>query len=482
MAWLGTQGALFTVDDNVQANDHLVFVQMCRDFLWSLFAPIAVLFVDKRWEELRSRSKNIPDNVIPLFDLEGMPDTSTAAPAAPSGRTSSAGRNPVPFWPLFRAFCLIRMMRMDGTPRDVYFLCMNNPLFLKACGFASLPSYRTFARFDQIMTKYGLWAEARKIAVLHNFAQGVFVFDGFVAIDTTHVEAEASAPKKNAAGEYVPNPHDDNVGVLRKSPCVTYIAHKMSLVNAAGCDAPLLGMAFYGNTADVNTLQDTLRKLQAEYPSLAKRISAVLADGVYGSDENKKFVADFLDAQLLSPINPGNRKEVPLAGVTGLHHIDKYGRPVCLEKHPMVFCGRRIENEQYIWGCPAFNPDKKVEGCSCSPANHAACCNMAEGGRVANLSRKLSPQIDWNLPQFSATFKKQYNMRSGIERNNGDLKEGYGFRHFEKRGRLNADAHIDKAILSFHILARFAVLKGKANKRKSWSTLMAEYTLAGLRK
>jgi hypothetical protein len=49
----------------------------------------------------------------------------------------------------------------------------------------------------------------------------IFVFNGVVSADTTHVEAEASAPKKNDEGIYMPNPHDDNVGVLRKSPTVT---------------------------------------------------------------------------------------------------------------------------------------------------------------------------------------------------------------------------------------------------------------------
>ena len=482
MAWLGIQSGLFAVDDTVEANSHLPFVQMCRDFLWNLFTPVAVLFYAKRYEELRSRANNNqPAHVISLFDSEGLPDTSSASPQLPSGCSSSAGRNPVPFWPLFRAFCLIRLMRMVGSARDGYFLCMTNPLFLKACGFDSLPSYRTFARFDHIMTQYGLWAEARKIAVLSNFEQGVFVFNGFVAVDTTHVEAEASAPKKNEKDEYVPNPHDDNVGVLRKSPCVTYIAHKMSLVSAAGCDVPLLGKAFYGNMADVNTLQDTLNKLKSEYPYLTKQLSGVLADGVYGSEGNINYVAQSLGAKLLSPINPGKRKDVPLAGVTGLDHIDKYGRPVCLENHPMVLCGRRVQKEQYIWGCPAFHPDRKVDGCTCSPLNHAVCCNLAPTGRLANLSRGLSPQINWELPEHGATFKNLYNMRTGIERINGDLKEGFGFRHFEKRGRINADAHIDKAILSYHILARFAVLKDRPDKKRSWSTLMAEYTLSKLR-
>ncbi|MDT9755074.1 hypothetical protein RP319_02590 [Heyndrickxia coagulans] len=73
----------------------------------------------------------------------------------------------------------------------------SNPLFATMCGFTEkIPSYRSFARFDQIMTTKGLWEKARLLVVEYNKGEGVVeTNEEAAAVDTSHIEAEATLNK-----------------------------------------------------------------------------------------------------------------------------------------------------------------------------------------------------------------------------------------------------------------------------------------------
>lgn len=59
-----------------------------------------------------------------------------------------------------------------------------------------LPSYRTFARFDQIMTDCGLWETARQRVISFNLEQGVLEVENTLVADTTYVKAKATYGKQ----------------------------------------------------------------------------------------------------------------------------------------------------------------------------------------------------------------------------------------------------------------------------------------------
>lgn len=75
---------------------------------------------------------------------------------------------------------------------SVHFQVVGNSDFRTVCGFTQIPSIKTFERFDQIMIENGLWEKARQMMVRFNIEQGIIEKEEQLAVDTTHVEAEAT--------------------------------------------------------------------------------------------------------------------------------------------------------------------------------------------------------------------------------------------------------------------------------------------------
>jgi hypothetical protein len=96
----------------------------------------------------------------------------------------------------------------------------------------------------------GLWERVRTKVVTTNFLKGYIEPEKQIAIDTTHVEADSIPLPKDSTEQ----PTCDNVGVLRKSKTVTYIAHKFSISTLPQQNIPIAAYAFKGNEADNVTL------------------------------------------------------------------------------------------------------------------------------------------------------------------------------------------------------------------------------------
>ncbi|WP_035200624.1 transposase, partial [Heyndrickxia coagulans] len=111
-----------------------------------------------------------------------------------------------------------------------------------------------------------------------------------------------------------------------------------------------------------------------------------------------------------------------------------------------------------------FHPNAKQEGLTCPLANHAECCNGAAQGRVFRIDFDQTPQVDVELPQHGRTFEVLYSARTVIERIFGILKDGYSLRRVHKRGKQAVEAHVDRCMISMHIMANMAYHQtGKAN-------------------
>jgi hypothetical protein len=129
------------------------------------------------------------------------------------------------------------LLRIEEMASAVHAQIEANPALMTLCGFRSIPSIRSVERFDQIMTDTGLWEKVRKITVFNNFEHGILEKETTVAIDTSHVEAEATlnATRKLCVHQDACNcpevPTDDNVGLVRKSNTVSYVGHKASVLD-----------------------------------------------------------------------------------------------------------------------------------------------------------------------------------------------------------------------------------------------------------
>lgn len=394
-----------------------------------------------------------------------------------SKKRDPKGRKGTGFYPLLKAFLLAPLLHIEVMVSTVHAQVEANPAFAALCGFSSIPSIRTFERFDQIMIETGLWEKVRKTTVFNNFEQGVIEKEAIVAVDTSHVEAEATL---NATRKICDHPEpcecpkvptDNNVGLVRKSNTVSYIGHKVSVVCGVNTELPLTRTIFKGNQSDAVTLEETLKDVLEDVPFLAKSIQYVTADGVYQNENNQTLCKEILEAKLIAPINPRNRKEKPLE-MRGMEKLTPYGVPVCISGHQMKLKGLDSTNNQYIWVCPVFNGKYQKEGFTCSTACHIKCCSQAKTGRTIRIDQAATPQIDSEFPQHLASFQKIYKERTAIERVFAQLKDGLSMRRVHKRGKKAVEAHMDRCITISHMLAYISVME-TGTLYRGWTKLSA---------
>lgn len=298
-----------------------------------------------------------------------------------------------------------------------------------------------------------------------------------MAVDTTHVEAEATLNAFRKCGHSEPCdclkiPTDDNVGIMRKSNTVTYIAHKVALVCGVKSELPLSRSVFKGGEHDGTTLKATLEQVKQDLPEeWLKHVKYVSADGIYQNAENQIKTKEILQAKLLSPINPRKIKEQEL-DTRGMEKLDKYGASRCISGHRLELKGYDATKQQYVWTCPVFDSKYKQDGLSCSEACHIQCCNGAKTGRTIRIPQSLTPQIDPEFPQHLQSFKIKYAERTAIERVNAQAKEGLNMRRVHKRGRAAVEAHVDRCIIAAHTLA-YMFVQETGQLYRGWTKLSA---------
>lgn len=154
-----------------------------------------------------------------MFELPTM-EPSEPKPYSPKGRKGTG------FYLLLKAFSLAPLLHIEEMVSTVHFQVMANPVFAALCGFDKIPSLKTFERFDQIIAEESLWEETRKKSVWSNDEVGIIKAEDLLAVDISHVEAEATLNATHKiCGHSQPCecpdvPTDDNVGLVRKSNTV----------------------------------------------------------------------------------------------------------------------------------------------------------------------------------------------------------------------------------------------------------------------
>jgi Transposase DDE domain len=466
------QPSFSSMQDDFSSLRHLPYVKLALDFPWEMvFTPIEQEYVKARFERYRKKGtqKGLDINQEELF---------SGPPQNMSGKErSSKGRKGINFYALFKSFLLAPLLYVEVMVSSVRLQVAGNSDFRTVCGFTKVPSLKTFERFDQIMIENGLWERARQLMVQFNIEQGIIEKEEQLAVDTTHVEAEATLNAHRKCDHSVPCDcpkilTDDNVGLMRKSNTVTYIAHKVALVCGVRSELPLSRSVFKGGQHDGTTLKTTLEKVTQDLPEeWLKNVQYVSADGIYQNNENQRLTKEILQAKLLSPINPRKIKDQELNS-HGMTKLDRYGIPHCISGHRLKLKGLDATKEQYIWTCPVFDRKYKEEGLSCAESCHIQCCNGAKTGRTIRISKSLAPQIDSEFPQHLQSFKIKYKERTAIERVNAQAKEGLSMRRVHKRGRVAVEAHVDRCILTAHTLAYMSVQE-TGQLYRGWTKLSA---------
>jgi hypothetical protein len=404
-----------------------------------------------------------------------------------------AGRPPCDALCLLRAFLTAPLHGVGDGPTAVHQLLHSNPSFAHLCGFLGrktlrqpfeltsrrLPSLAMCEEFSEVMTRYGLWHEARLEQVKENLATGIVETEMAIAFDTTHLEANSHCgnvvPKDAKVDDdtkpqhrKVPRmykrcdcgednwetcihawvPTDQGAAVVVKGPTRVYWAHKASVAVFAESEIPIdVRVCLYGAENDGKTLVPHLKLLDQDFSQVIARLTHVLADDGYQG--NAEGVVRFgRQARLVVPVHP--RK--PHAGLAeqfaGIDHFTPVGFPICTGGHRFELRGRDITGQRYIWAAPDDGEGRAVcAGCPC-----AAGCVMRGQRRYIRVDRHDQPQLDWDHPQLLCRDRVRYQRRTGVERAIKRLKVDLCGEHLTHRDVHRVQAHLDRKLLTLHLL------------------------------
>lgn len=368
---------------------------------------------------------------------------------------------------------------VEQNAAEIHNMLGKNPLYAQLCGLPGkpigqeikyeLPAERTIRHFNQVMYTFGLWGDFKRLLVFINLEQGVFQWSDELIIDPTHLDAFASVGKKCLDCKHCPKSDHCNfsqnscemTGIVSKSKNFKLPGVKLTFACLPGSEIVIEALACRGQVHDSKLLKPILEKLSQDYPELRERVKKVLADGAYDGRPSRETTQEVVQAELVTPVNPGNRKPI-LNPADAIAEITPYGVPVCDAGHEMILAGRDHQREQFIWVCPVFNEQHGDPGLHCSDACKHKCCPDANNGRVFRVARELTAQVNWDNPQYLASVKKVYNHRTSVERSISRFKRIMKFDRFYNRGPKPLQAHGDRYVIDVQLIAFIAHKLGRA--------------------
>lgn len=424
---------------------------------------------------------------------EALRDMSTQPPSL-RALLSGPGRPPCDALCMMRAFLGAQVLIGSDAPVDVYRLLHSNPTFARACGFRGrdaprqpgewtskqLPKESTLREFNEVMTRYGLWHEARLRQVEQNLSDGTVEVEDTLVFDTTHIEAyshcanvvppdvkvtDGKKPKHRkvprvtktcACGqehwencEHSWMATDHGAGIVWKGPSRIYWAHKASFVGFGQSEIPIDGrVTQYAAEYDGKTLIAHLEILDVDLPIVVVGLNHAVADDAYRGNHDE--VAQFgQNARLTVPVHPsGSSKNHVAERFRGIDRFTPIGVPICLADRRFVMLGRDIAGGRYIW----MAPDSEDGSPACDGCPFANGCLSNGTRRHIRVDRDDFPQIDWEHPQHLRRNKARYKQRTGVERAIKRVKVDLAAEHLTVRDGLRVQAHLDRRLLVLHLL------------------------------
>jgi len=436
-------------------------------FPWEVFSELEVKYEEarrrrnrretkKRKGKLRRKRGRPPSCARKLLDVREY-----ELAQCESEEPGAGGAPPYDFLSLLRCFLLAPFYECESSSEHISRELARNPRFCEVCGFTygEAPSARTLRRFSRLMAEGRLWAEVARLSVEYNLAEKVISPDlSVVAADTTHHDGFASVKKpvkqcrecRRLSSCPEPILTCTVTDVVAKSRNYRLPGVKTAVLCDASSEVPLCGVAVNARCHDSQTLAPLLCEFRDRFPCLAAGVEWVLADGAYAGVDNHTEARSVLSAELLSPINPGRRKEIK-SPARGIERIDARGVPHCIAGYAMVLITRDRVRREYIWGCPLLHPELS-DGSSACPRK-GECSPRSAHGRVFRTKASEHPQIAWECPQHARRQMKLYAGRTSIERVFSLLKRVFCFERFWGRGEAALKGFIDRYVACFNICA-----------------------------
>lgn len=436
-------------------------------FPWEVFSELEERYEEARRKHNRRETKKRKGE---LKKKQGRPPSCTRKlldvreyelAQCESEEPGAGGAPAWPFLSLLRCFLLAPFYECESSAEHIARELARNPRFAEVCGFSygEAPSSRSLRRHSRIMSEEGLWAEVARLAVEHNLKERVIPRKPeTVAVDTTHHDAFARVRRPAAGCRACPRLSScpepvltcDRTDIVAKSRNYRLPGVKAAVLCCASSEIPLCGVAVHARSHDSQTLSPLLLEFRGRHPELAAEAKWVLADGAYAGVDNHTEARSILSSELLTPINPGRRKETRRPA-RGIERIDARGVPHCIAGHAMVLITRDKVKEQYIWGCPAYHPELSDRQATCP--RKGECSPRSSCGRVYRTNAADFSQIFWECPQHARRQVKLYAGRTSIERAFSYLKRVFCFERFWGRGGAALQGFIDRYVACFNIAA-----------------------------
>jgi len=397
-----------------------------------------------------------------------------------------AGRKPKDFFSLVAAFCGTQSMGMDATPENVYENLTGNPSFARACNFTppsayserqtDIPKLRKIEQFDQIMTANGLWSELKKTAIDENFNQNIiypekdlvhdtthhFAFSGFETVEYTdekgkerkksqsHVTKKCSCQHKEDC-QHAWELSGDGAGTVVKKHNVYHWAHKASIIGLPEQAIPIINQAMTdGASHDSNSIIESLDILKKHFPEVAKTAKNLLDDSAADDPKLKRLVEKKFGIKLRCHINPRRRKTLKEKELPkGMASLTPNGTLRCKDDLEMDYQGKR-QGIGYYYGPP--RDEQNRVSCESCPFQSQCCHKTNTCGRHVIIPFAKLPNISQDDPPMAKRFQKLMKKRPSVERMIYRLKCTLGDRYLSKRGNLNYQASLDKAMLALHLI------------------------------
>lgn len=400
-----------------------------------------------------------------------------------------AGKKPKCFFALFLAYLGTSIMGFPPEPEMVFHQLTSNLHFARVCGFIPqgedkrywhlhIPSLRKLQQFDQIMTEYGLWAEAKWDVVRKNLNDGVIDRENEMVGDTTHYHAfsghenikyedengkekyksQSKTTKNCRCEDHETCPHpwvlaDEGAGMIYKSGNKKHWGHKASIIGLPSQGIPLDAVAVAdAATNDGKTFLPHTTRLFENLPELNGQFDRALYDSACCDQNLKDQFMDQFGIDLKASFNPRRKKAVSEKDLPkGMETMTPYGSLLCKEGTEMDFIGIRYEDEKFIYQAP--KSENGVPVClACTQKDQ--CSPNSIKGRIVTVPFEILPHINPSDPPMAKRFKAIMSRRPSIERIIKRLKCDMGDDKLSKRGNASFQAYLDKTMIAFHILLR----------------------------
>jgi len=329
------------------------------------------------------------------------------------------GRKPFPRQSLLRS---VIFKNLTGLPtlNELTVALRNNPSAAIRCGFNILKPLPSVERFSEFLRKKDNTALQKiRVQLIHELISQGLIKGNYLSIDSCPLPAKVKENnlKTNVKDRFnkeriCKGDPDARLGVMvtfsKSKKEITYFwGYRNHVVIDVKEELPIWEITKPANVQDSVMFIPMFNLIQNEFQF---DVHAVMADAIYDSASILNHIITTLKAKPRIALNPRNTKNPPE------RNFSKAGNPLCEANLEMLARGTfydKVQNRwRRKWVCPIHNSKKIAQNCFICPVFHPKFFSQKGCYAYIRVDDDIRKQIDYG----SASFKKDFNLRTGSER------------------------------------------------------------------